>query len=82
MLTGDKGETAKSIAISCGLIDLGKDTVLEIDGTDKKQVSDQLEKAKNQVESLIETRDINLKLVHDKNYQGVATSKNSRQFAI
>ena len=34
MLTGDKGETAQSIAISCGLIDLKHLTIIEIDGVD------------------------------------------------
>ena len=29
MLTGDKGETAKNIAISCGIVDLDKQEVLK-----------------------------------------------------
>lgn len=32
MLTGDKGETAKSIGVSCGLYDLNQAKVFEIDG--------------------------------------------------
>jgi magnesium-transporting ATPase (P-type) len=31
MLTGDKGETAKNIAISCGLIDLKQHKLFKIE---------------------------------------------------
>jgi len=34
MLTGDKGETAHNIAISCGLIDPFKHTVFEVRAED------------------------------------------------
>jgi magnesium-transporting ATPase (P-type) len=34
MLTGDKGETAHNIAISCGLIDPSLHKVVKIEGKD------------------------------------------------
>jgi len=33
MLTGDKGETAKNISISCGLIQENNSTVFELSGS-------------------------------------------------
>ena len=35
MLTGDKGETAKNIGISCGLIDPSIHKILKIDSIDQ-----------------------------------------------
>jgi magnesium-transporting ATPase (P-type) len=35
MLTGDKGETAQNIGISCGLIDPSIHSIFKIDSTDK-----------------------------------------------
>ena len=39
MLTGDKGETAHTIAISCGLIDDKFDEVLHIDSLNKDDIA-------------------------------------------
>ena len=46
MLTGDKGETAKNIAISCGLID--KDNIhkpIVIDGVNAQELEKQFDDA-------------------------------------
>ena len=42
MLTGDKGETAKNIAISCGLIKENNNAVFELSGTSKDELIEQL----------------------------------------
>lgn len=38
MLTGDKGETALNIGISCGLIKENEHKIIEIDGLSEKQL--------------------------------------------
>ena len=39
MLTGDKGETAQTIGISCGLIDENKHNIFKIKGETKDEIS-------------------------------------------
>jgi len=39
MLTGDKGETAETIGISCGLIDEDKHNILKIQSVTKSYVT-------------------------------------------
>ena len=52
MLTGDKGETAKNIAISCGLIDqMNTHKLITINGGAVKVLEDQFDKALFQVEN-------------------------------
>ena len=47
MLTGDKGETAKNIAISCGLIDEELNSPVTIDGVDKDTLTKQFTSAQS-----------------------------------
>ena len=42
MLTGDKGETAQSIGVSCGLIDPQEHEIYMIDSTEKKKIESQI----------------------------------------
>ena len=46
MLTGDKGETAHTIAISCGLIDDKYDKVFNIDNPDKNEITSSIQMIK------------------------------------
>lgn len=38
MLTGDKGETAETIGVSCGLIDTDEQTIFTLDNLPKDQL--------------------------------------------
>ena len=59
MLTGDKRETAKNIAISCGLIDKSQtDPELIIDGMDQQTLQKQFQDAREQIQ------------VCDENFEG------------
>ena len=42
MLTGDKGETAQSIGVSCGLIDPQEHEIYMIDSMDNKEIERQI----------------------------------------
>ena len=42
MLTGDKGETAKNIGLSCGIIDLEKQQLFKIESLSKQELIDQI----------------------------------------
>jgi magnesium-transporting ATPase (P-type) len=46
MLTGDKGETAHTIAISCGLIDDKYDKVFNIENPDKNEITTSIQMIK------------------------------------
>lgn len=43
MLTGDKGETAHNIGISCGLVDPERHTVFEIKSEELRGIADEIE---------------------------------------
>jgi len=49
MLTGDKGETAHNIGISCGLIDPVAHQVFKIKGSNKEIVSNELRSILSQI---------------------------------
>ena len=49
MLTGDKGETAHTIAISCGLIDDKYDKVFSIDVLDKNEIKESIKMIKEEI---------------------------------
>ena len=43
MLTGDKGETAHNIGISCGLVDPERHTVFEIKSEELRGIAEEIE---------------------------------------
>lgn len=43
MLTGDKGETAQTIGVSCGLVDEDKHNIVKIQSTDVDGLRDEIE---------------------------------------
>jgi phospholipid-transporting ATPase len=49
MLTGDKGETAETIGISCGLIDDTKQQIFKIDSTNKTELAKILSNIQNEM---------------------------------
>ena len=52
MLTGDKGETAHTIAISCGLIDDKYDKVFSIDQLDAKDIMTSIQIIKEEISKM------------------------------
>ena len=52
MLTGDKGETAHTIAISCGLIDDKYDRVFTIDNLEKNEISASIQIIKEEISKM------------------------------
>ena len=53
MLTGDKGETAQNIAISCGLIDPVLHSVIKIKNSDLGDLQNQIDSAYDKIKANI-----------------------------